>query len=39
MFSHLTGEMLHEVLLIMLVKQQTVANPAVIHGLRTMTKH
>ena len=38
--ASLTGEMrLHKVLLTMVMEQQIVTNPAVIHGLCAMTKH
>ena len=37
--ASLTGELADEVLLTMLMEQQTVTNPAVIHGFRAMTKH
>ena len=38
--AYLTGEKwLHNVLLTLSMEQQTVTNPAVIHGLCAMTKH
>ena len=35
----LTGKWLHKGLLTMLMEQQTVTNPAVIHDFCAMTKH
>ena len=37
--ASLTGEMAAKVLLTILIEQQIVTNPAVIHGLCAMTKY
>ena len=37
--ASLTGEMAAQVVLIMLIEQHTVTNPAVIRGLCAITKH